>query len=327
LTKIGKAQKVDKFLRWLRIIYILQANPGISSRDLSNRCDVSERTLFRDIQDMATIVPIYSEGHSKGHQFRGDFALYPLNWTDEEHLAFSLLPAALDTNKLLVHPQLHKAYDKVMAAQHKDKRKRQSFISHISETIQMGTPIYRKDHNDFLPQIIEAILRQTTVRTVYHTQHRDTETVRDIDPYYLVPREHRFYLIGYCHHQHAVRTFRISRFIEVELTEQTFDKTTFSLKKYLKNTWSIIRGDQHIHFKIKFSEKIARYIKEEELFVQPQISDLSDGSLLFEVKLNDDQEFLNWLSQYGPDAEILEPLEYRSMMRERLKVWQEVYAK
>jgi predicted DNA-binding transcriptional regulator YafY len=88
---------------------------------------------------------------------------------------------------------------------------------------------------------------------------------------------------------------------------------------------SIERGEQQIKFKVKFTADIARYIKEEELFVKPKMTDFPDGSLLFEVTINEDREFLGWLAQYGPDAEILEPKSYRELMRDRLNKWAKVY--
>lgn len=76
---------------------------------------------------------------------------------------------------------------------------------------------------------------------------------------------------------------------------------------------------------MKFSKNIARYIKEEEFNVKPTLTDLSDGSLLFEVTLNDDLEFIQWIMKYGPDAEILEPKEYRKRLKEKLRQWVEIY--
>ena len=93
----------------------------------------------------------------------------------------------------------------------------------------------------------------------------------------------------------------------------------------MKNTWSIERGEEQIHFKVKFSPDVARYIKEEEMFVRPKMKDLPDGGLLFEVTLNHDREFMNWVSQYGPDAEILAPVSYRERMKERLEQWRKLY--
>lgn len=55
------------------------------------------------------------------------------------------------------------------------------------------------------------------------------------------------------------------------------------------------------------------------------MSDLPDGSLLFEVTINHDREFLGWLAQYGPDAEIIEPKSYREIMKDRLNTWARIY--
>jgi hypothetical protein len=59
------------------------------------------------------------------------------------------------------------------------------------------------------------------------------------------------------------------------------------------------------------------------MFVRPRMTDQKDGSLLFEVTLNHDREFLNWVYSYGPNAEILEPKSYRDKMRKQLERWQQ----
>lgn len=76
---------------------------------------------------------------------------------------------------------------------------------------------------------------------------------------------------------------------------------------------------------MKFSPKVARYVKEEELFLRPQIRELDDGSLWFQVTVNSADEFLRWLRTYGSDAEILEPKEYRETMVSTLRRWLEKY--
>jgi predicted DNA-binding transcriptional regulator YafY len=93
----------------------------------------------------------------------------------------------------------------------------------------------------------------------------------------------------------------------------------------MKHTWSIERGEEQIRFKVRFHPDAARYVKEEELFLKPVMAMQKDGSLLFEVTVNHDREFLNWLSQYGPDAEILEPRSYREVMRAKLDRWKKLY--
>jgi len=314
---------LDKVVRIFQIINAIQANPGISAADLAAKCGVNVRTIYRDLETVSLIAPITNEGRGTGYRFIGRFFLYPLNFTEQEALVFSLLPSVLDKDKL--PPGFDTAYDKVMGTHRKEKSQHNNLIGDIAGIMQMGTPAYRKESPNFLQPIIQAILEQRTIDTVYHTQYRNETTERKIDPYYLIPREQRFYLIGYCHLKESIRTFRISRFQKVELTGESFDKGGFSIKQYLKNTWSIDRGDKNIRFKVRFDPEVARYIKEEELFVRPRMRDQKDGSLIFEVTVNNEKEFLKWVLQYGPSAEIVEPKSVRESMKEQLSRWARMY--
>lgn len=315
----------DRLIRLIRILMLVQGKPGIMARELAERCETTERTIYRDLEALSAMnIPISNMGHGKGYEFVGNFAMYPVNWTEEETIAFSMLPSILEHVQLLP-PGFQTAYEKVMAADRKEKNKRREVIEDIAEIIQTGSPSNREETSNILSPIIQAALNERSIDTVYYTQSRDEVSRRRIDPYYLVPREQRFYLIGFCHMAQQIRTFRVSRFREVELTDLTFSKEGFNIRQFMKNTWSIERGKELITFEVKFNANVARYVKEEELFVKAKLTELEDGGLLFEVTLNHDREFLSWLSQYGPDAEILRPASYRELMRERLCRWQALY--
>ncbi|MBB3108924.1 putative DNA-binding transcriptional regulator YafY [Paenibacillus phyllosphaerae] len=314
---------IDKVIRIFKIVNAIQANPGISAADLAFKCEVDIRTIYRDLQLLDSFAPITNDGRGTGYRFMGNFYLYPLNFSEQEAMVFSLLPSLLDKEKL--PPGFDSAYDKVMATHMREKRRQNNLIGDIAGIIQMGTPAYKKESPNFLQPIIQAIIEQRSIDTVYHTQSRNETTERRIDPYYLVPRDQRFYLIGYCHAKKDIRTFRMSRFLKVEVTGETFDKGDFSIKKHLKNTWSIEQGDKNITFKVRFNAEVARYIKEEELFVHPRMKDNRDGSLTFEVTVNNEKEFIRWILQYGPAAEILEPKSVRESLKNQLQDWARLY--
>ncbi len=314
---------IDKVIRIYKIINAIQAHPGISAADLALKCDVNIRTVYRDLEILDLIAPITNDGRGTGYRFMGKFFLYPLNFSEQEALAFSLLPSVIDKDKL--PPGFDSAYDKVMGTHRKERSQQNAIIEDIAGIIQMGTPAYRPESRNFLQPIIQAILEQKTIETTYHTQSRNETTERQIDPYYLVPRDQRFYLIGYCHLKKGIRTFRISRFLDVALTAKTFDKGDFSIQKHLKNTWSIEQGEKNIKFKVKFNAEVARYIKEEELFVHPRMREHKDGSMTFEVTVNNEKEFIRWILQYGPAAEILEPHAVRESLKQQLDQWRLMY--
>ncbi|GFN34185.1 helix-turn-helix transcriptional regulator [Paenibacillus xylaniclasticus] len=314
---------IDKIIRIFNIINAIQANPGITAADLALKCDVNIRTIYRDLDTVALIAPLWNERRGTGYRFMDEFFMPPLSFTEQEALAFSLLPSVIDPDKL-PHGFLT-AYDKVMGMHRHEKSQQTHIIEDITNIIQMGTPAYRKESPNFLQPIIQAILEHRTIRTVYHTQSRNETTERQIDPYYLVPRDQKFYLIGYCHLKQGIRTFRISRFQQVELTSDTFDKGDFNIKQYLKNTWSIENGDRNLTFKVRFNAEVARYIEEEELFVHPRMKKYKDGSMTFEVTVNNEREFMRWILQYGPAAEILEPKSAREALKQQLAEWSRVY--
>ncbi|MCG7376306.1 WYL domain-containing protein [Paenibacillus sp. ACRSA] len=315
----------EKLIRLLRILQAIQANPGITAKELAVKCNTTVRTIYRDLRILDRVAPITNEGYGKGYRFIGGFSMYPLDFTEKEAMVFSMLPSVVDTSKLPL--EFDSAFDKVMSAHSRSNAKSSEIVEDIAGIIRMGTPAYREESKDpnLLIPIIEAILHQQTIRTQYHTLTNNEITIRDIDPYYLIPRDQRFYLIGYCHLLQKVRLFRISRFLDVVRINNHFDKSDFNITQYMKHTWSIDRGDEHIHFKVKFSDKIAPYIKEEEMFVRPRMTDTPDGGLLFEVTLNSSREFLKWLYQFGPQAEVLEPREFRKEIRNQLTQWLKHY--
>lgn len=313
----------DKFLRVLNLVTAIEANPGITVKRLAQRFHVSKRTIYRDLSVASRFAPITNAGRGAGYRLITKFALYPLDFTEEEGIVMTMLPSLVHREKM--PPAFDTAYDKVMATHFKEQTKQREIIDRFSEIIQMAEPAYNKNTTNFFHLIIQAIMEQRAIDTTYHTQYRNETSQRQIHPYCIVPRGNRFYLIGHCCLKGGLRTFRISRFQSVQLMNDKFDPGDFNLKHYLRNTWSIERGQDDVTFKVRFSPAVARYVKEEEMFVTPILVDEPDGSLLFEVRVNSEKEFMKWILQYGPDAEIIEPEAVRNRMHHQLTKWLQLY--
>lgn len=313
----------DKIERIFRIIMMIQAHPGIQVPRLASHFGVSARTIYRDLPIVTAVAPITNEGRGKGYRIISDFHLYPMNMTEEEQQAVSLLPSLIARDQWPAG--FESAHAKIVASHLNERKQVRDFVDRFSEVIQYGEPAYQKNKSNFLSVIIDAIIHHHVLQTIYHTQYRDETTQRAIEPLHLIPRGHRFYLIAFCRLKQDIRMFRISRFEAVGKTGETFDKRSFNVAKYLQHTWSIERGSDIVHFRVKFDADIARYIKEEEMFVEPVMTDLDDGSLLFEVTVNSEKEFMQWIMQYGANAEVLEPAHVRDAMSEQLARWASRY--
>ncbi len=64
-----------------------------------------------------------------------------------------------------------------------------------------------------------AMREQRSIDVSYYAAYRDEMTKRRIDPLRVYSRDGHWYLLGYCHEVQDRRTFRVDRFLEVELGE------------------------------------------------------------------------------------------------------------
>jgi predicted DNA-binding transcriptional regulator YafY len=94
----------ERLIRLIRIITLIQSKPGILARELAERCETTERTIYRDLELLSVMIPITNQGHGKGYTFVGNFSLYPINWNEQEALAFTMLPSVISQVKSLLPP-------------------------------------------------------------------------------------------------------------------------------------------------------------------------------------------------------------------------------
>jgi predicted DNA-binding transcriptional regulator YafY len=75
---------------------------------------------------------------------------------------------------------------------------------------------------DVTSGLVAAVAAQRQVRIGYRTAAGNARTF-EVDPWSVVVRYGRWYLLCHSHHADALRTFRIDRITEVELLESTFE--------------------------------------------------------------------------------------------------------
>jgi predicted DNA-binding transcriptional regulator YafY len=75
-------------------------------------------------------------------------------------------------------------------------------------------------------------------------------------------------------------------------------------------------GDTTQWVRVRFTKRIAPLIREACWHHSQQLTEESDGSLLFEVEVNEPREVGWWVLQWGAEAEVLEPESLRQELRE-----------
>ncbi|SET99350.1 YafY family protein [Paenibacillus sp. NFR01] len=318
----------DRLIRLMRIITLVQAKPGILARELAERCGSSERTIYRDMDALSAMhIPITHMGHGKGYVFIGNFALYPLDLSDEESAAFSRMRGIMKEIKPMLPPEFESAYEKIMAAEYKQKKEREERI----EIVSREAGLLRGERGGqaaepppFVADLLGATLKQVCIQADYSENAREEKDLQ-IDPYHLVSLENRYHLIGYCHRRRDFRAFHVDGFSIVRPLDRGFAKKSFDLQNWTNREWGLDQDSLLIDFKVRFSPRMMDWIKDEEMPVKPSKVDRLNRCLHFKVAIAQEASFVRWVMKFEGEAEIAEPGYYRDMLKNQLTKWLMLY--
>jgi predicted DNA-binding transcriptional regulator YafY len=177
-----------------------------------------------------------------------------------------------------------------------------------------------------LDDLRKAVLEQSRVIIHYQRPSETAPKEYEVQPYQLYFKRRALYLDAYYPKAQAYRTFRLNRVSKVQLTGMRFSRhPDYNFTERHKYSFSVFVGETRQKVRVRFSPRIAPYIHEACWHWTQHPTPQPDGSLLFEVEVNDPREVGWWVLQWGADAEVLEPESLRQELRETAERLVEVY--
>jgi predicted DNA-binding transcriptional regulator YafY len=161
-------------------------------------------------------------------------------------------------------------------------------------------------------------------------EHYDQEALwrHEIDPYQLFFRRRALYLDAYDKRTRALRVFRVNRIKKLELTGlRGVMVTDYSFAKRFQDSFSTFVGEGATTVKVRFTKRIAPYIRESLWHWSQRLTPLPDGGLLYEVRVSYPREVAWWAMSWGSEAEVLEPPELRGYVADEVRKLAAVYGK
>lgn len=291
--------------RLIQIVFLLLRHENITAKQLAEELCVSTRTIYRDINILSIAgIPITSQkGYGGGLSLLQGFSLDKSYFTQEEQ---KNIIQALQILKSSNYPNADKSLNKIAG-----------LFSHSlqSEWLEIdfsywGSPEIERNNITVLER---AIINKYVITFTYFNAEL-TITNQIVEPLKLVFKSHAWYLVAYSRHKKDIRTFRMSRIRNLQITDQLFDR---ELPKDYSITPTYKEEYNTPIFILHFSEKIAYKVYDE--FQEKYIKKLDDGTLevTFRYQLSD-WTFLYLLS-FGEHVEIIEPIEARNILKEKAK--------
>jgi predicted DNA-binding transcriptional regulator YafY len=233
--------------RVLTVLELLQSRPGLTGPELAARLETDVRTVRRYITKLQDVgIPVEgTHGRYGGYRLRAGYKLPPLIFSEEEAAAIVLGLLGSSWLEIGQSPAVvDAALSKITRVLPQGAREVVKGISSLT----ILSPYRDEPRPDasLLILLSEAIQARQCVQVTYRSEN-DRLTHRVVEPYGLVGRRGKWYLVGYCRLREDYRTFRLDRMRRTHPLEERFQKNEqFDFRayaiEYLENTkakWGI----------------------------------------------------------------------------------------
>jgi predicted DNA-binding transcriptional regulator YafY len=309
-----------KLDRLLAITMLLLNRKRVSAKELTERFEVSLRTIYRDLDCLNQAgIPIVSfSGASGGYEIMDQYRLERQYLSLEE--LQSIVFALKGVHSTLEEQDIGILLDKVGALMAKSE---QSQTDNLSQQVVIDLHPWQECHGEkeMLSTLRMAIRQTQLVRFAYTSSYGDT-LERQCEPMGVVLKGYVWYVYGFCRLRQEYRIFRLSRVERLTVLSQTFERRAHSLDQ-LKVRWERKDDQSLVRLVLQFDPRAKASVQ--DYFGVNQIHTQEDGTLLVTAVQPEEPWLYGMLLSYGPDVKILEPDSVRQAVLERAQKVVEMY--
>ncbi|MBS1505753.1 MAG: YafY family transcriptional regulator [Bacteroidetes bacterium] len=218
--------------RLMGILTYLQSHKYVMAERLSEKFEISIRTVYRDIRALEEIgIPISFE-NNKGYFIVQGYFLPPVSLTSGEANALILVAALAHrfTDKTTTR-NTENAIEKIRTVlRTSEKEKSEQFSNRVKV---LNTQPFA---NQYLSDVQQAIADQLILKIEYTDAHQ-RKTSREIEPIGMIYYTEQWHIIAWCWKRNDYRDFRMGQINALTSTGKPFKKKThISLDDHIR-TW------------------------------------------------------------------------------------------
>lgn len=296
--------RTDRLLGYLTM---LQGRSLITARQMADYFEISERTVYRDIQALCEVgVPIASMP-GEGYRLMSGYHLPPIAFTAEEaralHLALSLFSAtALEG---ATHRASRSVQDKIRAVLPRADREKLELWETILHFFSF--PNRRVDFDDSKFLVLQKSIEDCRLlRIRYHAESSNAVTEREIEPLELSYINQTWLVGGFCRLRQETRRFRLDRIDHLQECDETFSPRPMDNR----------RNEESSPARVRFHGEVVRWVRERQHFSFVG-SEKCEGGQEMTYTMRDQRVLADWLLQWAGSFEVISPPSLRDEVRLR----------
>ena len=311
--KVGRAaKKYSQAARLHDLIRILEARYGATVEELVEECQVTRRTIYRDLQAITEAgYPLISERQDDGQVLYSFITGYskipPVIFSLEELMTLYLCRGQLE---FLQGTPFQDDLEAIFARLRSSMPPRS--VAHLERLAEASAPRFLgfKDYSrqhQLLKDLRQALLKQQRCKIQYRPSKRRSSSYL-VDPYTLLFFKNALYLGGYAHNRQALRLFAIERIEGLELQSERFEvPEDYSAAALTGAAFGLIDDGATQQVELLFDKEIAHLIGERIWHPQQQLEKGPDGNLVLRFDAAGDKEILSWIYSFIPHVRVLGP--------------------
>lgn len=291
--------------RLFRILCYLLEKGGATAPELARAFEVSERTIYRDIEALSgSGIPVYAEpGRGGGIRLLGGYVLEKAPFTEAERLE---LLTALQSMAATGRGAEAGTLSKLSAL----------FGLEAADWLEVDFSRwgdFTQDNARF-ETLKTAVIQRREVQMTYENTNGE-RSERRVQPLKLAFRSKEWYLKAFCLERQDFRIFKLNRITALRLTD-----TTFAPKPCPPG--ELGPQPQFPEIVLHFPKELAYRAFDE--FDSARIERYPDGSLVARARMPADDWLVGYLLSFGPRVTVLRPESLRQALARAAK---EIYEK
>ncbi len=302
--------------RLLSLLMLLQTRGKLSARQLAGELEVSERTIYRDIEALSMAgVPVYGElGREGGYRLVDSYHTSLTGLSEGEVRALFMLNIPAPLAELGVGQELKAALLKLSAALPATRRQDEE---RVRQRFYLDSTWWDRDAGavPHLKLLQRAVWDDRLVQIHYHPPFA-LEIVRTVAPYGLVAKSGSWYLVYAIPERVAVR--RLSELLDVRLMAENFTRPAdFELATFWE-AWCAERQGERFRYEavVRVAPALISTILGyfgERVREQMESASATDGAgwIILTLPFDSLEQARRWILGAGGALEVLAPLPLR----------------
>lgn len=318
--------------QWLILKTLASRRFGVTVKELAEEHQTSLKTIRRDLQflnELGFNLQERTSEHGRNHWtcregLNGTQLSFDISELLSLYMARELLEPLAGS---LIWEGARSAMNKVRSSISDEQ---QEYLQKLSATLHLVH--FRTSNYEGKDQIIDDLMvacEDRRIAQITYQSARSTEPVTYyIHSYGMIHFRHSLYLIAFSQHHREVRHFKLDRVSDVHLEGLKFPKPVdFDLSSsYLSHAFGIFHGKEPARkVRVRFDQEVSQYVQEHHWHPSQKFSLDSQGNLIVTFQLSNFTELKSWIMSFGPQAEILEPenwrLEFQQDLQQMLKTY------